>query len=184
VFLPLGHPLQRPHPKGDFSIGGPLVLAITGIYGIGAPLGANPATCDQPGQQRCELPPSEVFAYGGDFSLRGLRLRESFDAVPDARTLFNGTAELRWYMIQDLGFGTLQLAAFLDYGSVANKDGALFTDQTVSVGPAIRYVTPVGPLSVAYGRIIQLSPQLATYDDANGIGRPTGRFVLGFGYSF
>ncbi len=184
IFVPLGSPLKRPHPKEDISVGGPLVLALSGTYGVGAPIGANAATCDQSGQQRCELPPSEVFAYGGDFSLRGLRLRESFDAVSDARTIFNGTAELRWYMIENLGFGTLQLAAFMDYGSVANKDGALFADQTVSVGPAVRYVTPVGPLSVAYGHVIQVADQLTTYAQENGTSPPKGRFVIGFGYTF
>lgn len=184
VFVPLGSPLKRPHPKDDIAIGGPLVLAMSGTYGVGAPLGANPATCNDSGQQRCELPPSEVFAYGGDFSLRGLRLRESFDAVNDARTIFNGTAELRWYMIEDLGFGTLQIAAFMDYGSVANKDGQLFGDATISVGPALRYVTPVGPLSLAYGHIVQLSPQLSRFDEQQGDASPTGRFVIGFGYTF
>lgn len=184
IFVPLGSPLKRPHPKDDIAIGGPLVLAMSGTYGVGAPLGANPDTCNNSGQQRCELPPSEVFAYGGDFSLRGLRLRESFDAVNDARTIFNGTAELRWYMIENLGFGTLQIAAFMDYGSVATKDGTLFADATISVGPALRYVTPVGPLSVAYGRVVQLSPQLRRFDQEQGDASPTGRFVIGFGYTF
>ncbi len=184
IFIPLGRPLERPHPKDDIAIGGPLVLALSGTYGIGAPIGASDATCDQSGEQRCELPPSEVFAYGGDFSLRGLRLRESFDAVSDARTIFNGTAELRWYMIPNLGFGTLQVAAFMDYGSVANKDGALFADQTLSAGPALRYVTPVGPLSIAYGHVIQVADQLINYSQLNGTSPPKGRFVIGFGYTF
>ncbi|MBC7794257.1 MAG: BamA/TamA family outer membrane protein, partial [Clostridia bacterium] len=109
IFLTLGSPLKHPHPKDDIAFGGPLVLALNGVYGFGAPIGAKANCADTPGAQRCELPPSEVFAYGGDFSLRGLRLRESFDANSSARKMFNGTAELRWYMIEDLGFGTLQV---------------------------------------------------------------------------
>ncbi len=184
TFIPLGHPFQHPHPKEDFAIGGPLILAMTGTYGIGSPIGADYGKCNLFSGQLCQLPPSETFAYGGDFSLRGLRLRESFDGTSDATSLFNGTVELRYYMFQDLGFGTLQVAAFVDYGSVANRTQTLFADQTVSTGPAIRYVTPVGPLSIAYGKVIHRSQALSQYDASNGISHGEGRLVFGFGYSF
>lgn len=188
LFFPLGSPLKRPHPKEDIALGGPLVLALNGIYGVGAPLGASGDCGTNPDArnngQRCELPPSEVFAYGGDFSLRGLRLRESFDANSSARTMFNGTAELRWYMVEDLGFGTLQVAAFMDYGTVAAQGERLFGDATISVGPAIRYVTPVGPLSVAYGYVLKRANSLIDYNAENERPNGVGRFVIGFGYTF
>ncbi len=145
------------------SLGGPVVLALGGTFGTLQRLSdANP------------VPLSETFFYGGDFNTRGLPERASTRITPGARQLASGTLELRWYFWQDVGLGTLQVAGFADAATVSYELNDLGSEVTVTAGPVARYVTPVGPISLAYGRPVVLVPGLPA----------GGRFHLSFGYSF
>lgn len=151
--------------------GGPVIAAASFQYSAAGPWGA-----------KGRVPRSETFAYGGDFSVRGLLLRASALAIADAHYMTVSVFELRWYVLQNFGFGSVQLAGFADVGTIARRPAALFGDTTVSVGPVLRYVTPVGPLSLAYGWPIVRPASLA---NAPGNVIPArGRFHLSFGYSF
>ena len=79
----------------------------------------------------------------------------------------------RFVELRDLGFGSVQVAGFADVGTVADSSADLFDDTTVTVGPVLRYVTPVGPLSLAYGVPVMLAPGLVS----------DGRLHLSFGYT-
>ena len=79
--------------------------------------------------------------------------------------MLTASCELRWYLYR-VGIGTVQLAGFVDYGSVAESPGGLLVENTVTVGPALRYVTQVGPLTLAYGRILSAPAALRADHDA------------------
>lgn len=145
-------------------LGGPLVLAGNLVYALGHPFGGSN-----------ELPITETFDYGGDLSLRGLRERASINAVPNANYLLRGTVELRYYFLQ-ASFGSFQIAALADAGSVARHLDQITKDPSYSAGAAFRYITPVGPLSLAYAIPVRR---------AAGIGGTSrGRLHISFGYSF
>ena len=169
-YLTLGAPL-RLRLDEDRHLGGPLVLAASAQYSAAGPWGEHGG-----------VPLSETYAYGGDFSVRGLVSRASTLAIPDAHYMFIASVELRWYILQNVGIGHIQVAGFTDMGTVARNPHSLFGDTTVSVGPVIRYVTPVGPLSVAYGWPI-LRPASIAAADATSI-PVNGRLHVTLGYNF
>ena len=168
-FVPLGTPLQVPLSPGH-ALGGPVVLAVALSYGGAGPYG-----------HRGAVPPSETYGYGGDLSVRGLRNRASSRVLDNPDYLLTVSCELRWYVVQNFGFGSVQLAGFVDFGDVAADFGALGRHGTVSAGPALRYVTPIGPLSLAYGRAVSLPKALRHAPDA---APPRGRIHFTFGYTF
>ena len=101
--------------------------------------------------------------------------------MPIAHYMVVGAFELRWYVFPNLGFGTVQVAGFADLGSVAASPSRLLHDNTVSVGPVVRYVTPVGPLSLAYGWPVVLPQGLK---GTPNLASPHGRLHFMFGYSY
>jgi outer membrane protein insertion porin family len=143
-------------------LGGPLVVAGNLVYALGHPFGGSN-----------ELPITETFDYGGDLSVRGIDERASVNAVSNANYLLRGSLELRYYFLQ-ASFGSFQIAAISDAGSVARHLNQLTADPTVTAGAAFRYITPVGPLSVAYAVPVR---RAAGIDDR-------GRLHISFGYSF
>ncbi|RMG14226.1 MAG: hypothetical protein D6729_13995 [Deltaproteobacteria bacterium] len=161
----LGVPFERPLEEGR-KLGGPLVLALAATYGASRPWGDS-----------IYIPASESFFYGGDFSLRGMDLK----GVGPGEYLLLGHAELRWYLLQNIGIGTLQLAAFADLGTLADNPEGLFAETTVTTGPILRYVTPVGPLALTWAYPVLRPPSLAS-------GEPPlprlGKIHVTFGYSF
>jgi outer membrane protein assembly factor BamA len=149
--------------EGGEILGGPVVFAFAATAGAAEPWAG--AT---------SIPDSEAFYYGGDLSVRGLPERASITILPQARYLLTATTELRWYVWQGVGIGTFQLAPFADYGTVALRPAGLGGDATLSAGGALRYVTPVGPVSLAYAKPLILPPGLPT----------GGRIHFSFGYTF
>lgn len=176
AYVILGTPFAK-RTRGDLIVGGRVVLATSAQYGAGGPLGDDPA-----------LPESEAFFYGGDTSVRGLQERASLAGEPNAHYLFTGSLELRWYLLRNLGFGTLQVAGFTDYGTVSRDLDDLFADFTVTAGPVLRYVTPVGPISLAYGWPIVRADSLVRAEEAapdEPAPAPSGgRLHFSFGYHF
>lgn len=92
------------------------------------------------------------------------------------------SAELRAYLVENLGFGSVQLAAFVDSGTVATSLDRLYRAYTLSIGPALRYVTPIGPISVAYGWAL-VAPSALRTKDADAAPRH-GKLHITFGYTF
>lgn len=169
-YLPLGTPLPI---RGDDNeqLGGPVVVAAALGYSMG-----------QPFDRSTQLPPSEAFYYGGDMSVRGIKERASTVAFPTARYLATANVELRWYFVQNLSFGSFQLAGFADAGTVSNSAKQLFNAVTVSVGTVLRYVTPIGPLSIAYGWPVVIPAALVRADPSAATN--TGRLHIMFGAAF
>ncbi len=170
VFVRTGTPFRR-RLRGDRYLGGPLVLAGAASFGGARPYGSS-----------TELPDSETFFYGGDYSVRGLSSRASRVALPGAAFMFVANLEARWYLLEGFGFGSVQAAAFADLGTVSLSPEGLFDEITLSVGPALRYVTPVGPISVSWGIPIMLPDGIAA--DMSDTARRLGRLHLTFGYTF
>lgn len=172
-YLELGAPLEARLDEGQI-IGGPFVLAGSLGYGLARAYG-----------ESRDVPQSESFAYGGDQSVRGLSDGASRLGFVAPTYLLYGSLELRYYALQNFGFGTIQLAGFADVGAVGDHLGELLDDPTLSVGAAVRYVTPIGPLSVAYGWPVVRSRAIVEARTADLDPIPaTGRFHLSFGTSF
>lgn len=160
-YLTLGKPGETELSEA-VTVGGPLVVAQNLAYSLGHPYGGTH-----------ELPLTETFYYGGDLSVRGISERASWDSLRLANYLFRGTTELRYYFLQT-SIGSFQLAALSDYGMVSRHLADLFSQPTISAGGAFRYITPVGPVSLAYAVPIL---------KADGIS-DNGRLHISFGYSF
>jgi outer membrane protein insertion porin family len=172
-YLELGAPLEARLDEGQI-IGGPFVLAGSLGYGLARAYGESTV-----------VPQSESFAYGGDQSVRGLGDGASRLGFVAPTYLLYGSVELRYYALQNFGFGTIQLAGFTDLGAVGAHLGELLDDPTVSVGAALRYVTPIGPLSVAYGWPVVRSEAIVAARTPELDPIPArGRFHLSFGTSF
>jgi outer membrane protein assembly factor BamA len=169
-FWRVGTPIRR-RLRGERFIGGPLVLAGGFTFGGARPHG-----------QSTFIPDAETFHYGGDFSVRGIETRATRLYLPGATFMVVGNLEVRWYLLEGFGFGTVQVAAFADVGTVALGLGELFDETTVSVGPSLRYVTPVGPIALSWG-IPVMRPEglMAVRPDAAPL---WGKVHLTFGYPF
>jgi len=173
-YLPLGAPLELRLDE-DQTIGGPFVLAASASYGVAHPYGSRDVGAEA-------LPGTETFAFGGDQSVRGMSDGASRAGYPVPTYLLVVSGEVRYYALQNFGFGTVELAGFIDLGAVSYHLGDLFDSPTVSAGPAIRYVTPIGPLSMAYGwPLLRSAPIVAARPD---LITTTGRFHLSFGTAF
>ncbi len=169
AYLELGSPIRIRYGE-DGLLGGPVVIGLAFDAATARPFGGG------------VLPITEGFEYGGDLSVRGLSRRATAALIPGARHRIVANAELRWYLLPRLPIGALQLAGFVDLGTVANLSAELFDETTISVGPALRWVTPVGPLSAAWGWPVLRPPRLvAAAPDAIAA---SGRFHLSLGYAF
>jgi len=163
AFVPL-FTLGRARLEGGTTLGGPVVLALASTLGAATPWAGS-----------SEVPSSEAFYYGGDQNVRGLPDRASVAELPlGGRFLATGSVELRWYVWQGIGVGSVQVAPFTDLGSVGLVPSDLGPDLTVTVGGALRYVTPVGPLSLAWAKPVTRPAVLPG----------GGRLHFSFGYTF
>ncbi len=174
-YLTLGVPFTEPF--GDRMIfGGPVVGTISARVATARPFGSSTT-----------VPESETYAYGGALSVRGAEERASVVGLRGAEMLTIANAELRWYFLQNLFIGHLQIAAFADVGTAAYNFGQLFDDYTLSVGGALRYVTPIGPLSLSYGVPVVRSASVLAAAAADPKIDPIpkhGRVHFSFGYTF
>jgi outer membrane protein assembly complex protein YaeT len=139
------------------------------------------------------LPISERFFAGGATTLRGFRFEEAGPQgileprtanelptlVPlggDAQTLFN--FELRYPLTQ-----RLQLVPFYDVGNVFRSVSDIsWAGMTNTVGLGLRIRTPVGPIGVEYGYL--LDPPFFLTATGGVIRQPRGVFHIRFGQTF
>lgn len=120
------------------------------------------------------VPSNELYLLGGDNSLRGfdrnsLGPTNAVGSPTGGRLRFINTTELRVAF-----FGHLKLIFFHDMGFLTNSfEQVNLTQLRHSVGPGIHYVTPVGPVCLDYGFILDRRP-----------GEHVGRLHFTFGYKF
>jgi outer membrane protein insertion porin family len=148
--------------RTDLAFVASLRLGLAATYGGEAPL----------------LPLPERFFAGGAYGPRGWPVDEVGPKViaPDGdvfptggNALLLGGAELRYDLTP-----SLQLATFLDIGNVYPQVADVsIPDLRKSVGLGVRYLTPIGPIRLDYGRKIHRLP-----------GESAGRFHLTIGYAF
>jgi len=114
-----------------------------------------------------EIPTQELIFMGGDDTVRGFKQDAVNPAGGKVGLLYNLEFILRLFK----GF---QIAGFLDSGSVTNTFGEIGPSSfRHAAGPSIRYATPVGPLRVDYGFVLDPQP-----------GEDTQRLHISFGYFF
>ncbi len=102
-----------------------------------------------------EIPRNVRFFSGGPGSVRGFRLNrlgplDSDDDPVGGNSLIEGSAELRFPIV-----GQLWGAMFLDFGNVFPEPFTYrLSDLRYAVGPGIRYMTPIGPIRLDIGFIV------------------------------
>ena len=120
-----------------------------------------------------ELPEDQLFFLGGTTDVRGfdenmLRFDSAGDPV-GGRQALSGSLEARY----DLG-RSFELALFVDGGSIQDALTADGTDDwRWSAGLGLRYITPIGPIGLLYGR--KLDPRA---------GEESGQLHFSIGYTF
>lgn len=120
------------------------------------------------------IPTNELFALGGDDTLRGF----SEDRLGPVNATGQPTGgRVRWIYNSELRmkvFRNWKVAGFYDTGALVNEFNQIDLGSVrQSAGVGLRYMTPVGPLRFDYGFIIDRAP-----------GEHLGRFHLTFGYVF
>ena len=133
-----------------FPLNKQFTVAVNGEVGLGAPVGER------------AYPVFKNFYGGGLGSVRGfeqgsLGPRDVNGAVVGGTRKVNLNAEL---LTPDPGAGndrTLRLYGFVDVGSIAGPDGGLASNATAndlrsSTGVGISWISPVGPLRLAFSR--------------------------------
>ncbi len=115
----------------------------------------------------------QLFFLGGTLDVRGYdenRLLIDADGDPvGGRISLAGSMEARFYLEYNL-----ELAVFLDAGSVRRTFVEPVTDNTrFSYGAGLRYITPIGPVGLLYGRKIDPEP-----------GEDPYRWHFSIGYTF
>jgi outer membrane protein insertion porin family len=146
-------------------LGGPWRLA----------LGARASALRSSGEL-ADLPIDLRLFNGGGTTVRSFAEREMGATSARGSTPLGGTAvtvlnaELSYEIISNL-----ELAAFVDAGSVSREDSSLFgvDDLRYGVGLGLRYQLPIGPLRVDYG-----------YNPDRRPGEAAGALHLTFGFAF
>lgn len=113
------------------------------------------------------IPVQKLFFMGGNDTVRGF----NEDAINSSggTTSFIYNTELHYRL-----FSSFKLAGFFDTGSLTNSLGEISMDTfRESAGLGIRYFTPVGPIRLDYGFILNKQP-----------GESGKRFHFSFGYFF
>jgi outer membrane protein insertion porin family len=139
-----------------------LVIAMRGRYGYMGTYGGNAHIADD-----------QLYFLGGASTVRGfdenmLRHDDDDDAV-GGRSMMLGSVEARY----DLGLN-YEFALFFDTGALTRiPEPDISESFRSSVGVGLRRQTPVGPISLLYGR--KLNPQT---------GESKGSFYFSMGYTF
>jgi len=119
------------------------------------------------------VPQDQLFFLGGGADVRGfdenLLARDAFGNPLGGQTAVSSSIELRI----DLG-NHFELPLFFDTGKVSKiPNGEADSPFRSSIGTGLRYITPIGPIGLLYGK--NLDPQT---------GEPSGRWHFSIGYTF
>ncbi|EKD42570.1 MAG: hypothetical protein ACD_73C00100G0002 [uncultured bacterium] len=113
------------------------------------------------------IPATKIFFMGGNDTVRGFTEDAILDSGGTTSLIYN--TELTIRLIK--GF---QLAGFFDMGSLTNGFEAISQDSVrESIGMGLRYITPVGPIRLDYGFILDRKSD-----------ESLGRLHFTFGYFF
>ena len=108
-----------------------------------------------------DLPDYEKFYLGGMNSVRGADrndLAPKQDGEPVGGEKFiQGNFEIKFPLIEEAGvYGIL----FVDAGAVYRKDDSMgFNNMIETAGPEIRWMSPIGPIRLAYGWYLNPKPE-------------------------
>jgi len=100
-----------------------------------------------------DIPVFERFYLGGINSLRGLRDVGPVDSSGDyigGETMLNFTAEIVFPLVKDAG---IKGVVFFDTGNVWNE-GYYLGDMRRTAGTGIRWYSPIGPLRLEWGHVL------------------------------
>ena len=105
-----------------------------------------------------EVPFNVRFFAGGPDSVRGFALNRlgpvsSNDKPIGGRSLIEGSAELRFPIVGDLGG-----VVFVDGGNIFRDAFPSHLSLRYAVGPGVRYNTPIGPIRLDVGFIVDRRP--------------------------
>ncbi len=112
-----------------------------------------------PAGSTMQVPDDQLFYLGGTLDVRGydenMLLYDAEDNPIGGRQSLAGSIEARYLLAYNL-----ELALFYDIGSLRKTSGEPVTDSTrSSYGTGLRYVTPIGPIGLLYGRKIDPGPE-------------------------
>jgi outer membrane protein insertion porin family len=108
-----------------------------------------------------DLPDYEKFYLGGMNTVRGADrndLAPKQDGEPVGGEKFiQGNFEIKFPLIEEAGvYGIL----FIDAGAVYRKDDTMgFSNMIETAGPEIRWMSPIGPIRLAYGWYLNPKPE-------------------------
>ncbi len=119
------------------------------------------------------VPDDQLFYLGGTLDVRGfdenMLLYDASRNPVGGRLSLAGSIEARYLVAYNL-----EIALFFDTGSIQKTNGTPVTDNTrSSYGTGLRYVTPIGPIGLLYGRKLDPQPGESTY-----------RWHFSIGYTF
>lgn len=115
------------------------------------------------------IPTDRLFYLGGTRSVRGFKENLLVSDSSGGRVALSASLEARIPLV--LNF---ELAGFYDIGRLQNSLASIDFDQfRMSAGGGIRYMTPIGPIGLLYGRKISKKP-----------GEEDGAFHFSIGYTF
>ncbi|MBI3019125.1 MAG: BamA/TamA family outer membrane protein [Deltaproteobacteria bacterium] len=117
------------------------------------------------------IPVDQRFYLGGRATIRGFK-EDDIGSDTKNRQIFetfllNYKSELQFHIFSDFG-----VALFLDGGNVFFDNPASHSRFRHSVGPGLRYATPIGPMNLDFGFILARNKEA---------GEPIGRFHFSIG---
>jgi outer membrane protein assembly factor BamA len=136
--------------------------------GAAVPFGRSKEDPASTGDPESGVPPTRRFFAGGDTTIRGFKLNEVEPLGGEGLFILN--EELRYPI-----FRRLQGVIFYDAGNVFRTlDDYALRDLRHVLGAGLRFVTPIGPFRVEYGRILDPEPT----------DKSRGEFFISIGQAF
>ena len=110
------------------------------------------------------LPDDQLFFLGGSHNVRGYKenmlLYDENGNPVGGRFSLASSVEARLAVIDGI-----ELALFFDIGTIRDTNAAsVVPDTRASYGTGVRYITPIGPISLVYGHKLRPEPGESPYE--------------------